>query len=121
MCRVLFRFSCSSGALEPGARASSAAITGGHCDKFHQVESDIFVAPRSRRRALCFVHENLSVEMGMNSIIAKLVSDQPSGNRLFLQRRAYNDHVGSWAGRPLDASCGTCREESQNSREQCAG
>src|SRR6266566_3893520 len=73
MCRVLLRFSCNRGALEPSARAGSAAIAGGHCDKFHQVESDVFVAACSGRRALCFIHLKVSPsEMWMSSMIAKL-------------------------------------------------
>ncbi len=111
--------------LREQTEAGGAAIPGRHRNKFHQVKRDIFVTARSCACALCFVHENLSVEMGMNSIITKLVSDQPSAisyleNRLFLGRVAYNNHVGSWAGRSLFLRQ-VRREESPNSREQCAG
>src|SRR6266480_897671 len=73
MCRVLLRLGRGRGALEPSTRASSAAIAGGHCNKFHQVESDVFVAARSCGCALCFIHLKISPsEMWMSSMIAKL-------------------------------------------------
>src|SRR5438270_13707757 len=73
MCGVVLWFGCGSGTLETGTRAGGAAIASGHRDKFHQVESDVFVAACSGRRALCFIHLKMSPsEMWMSSMIAKL-------------------------------------------------
>src|SRR5947207_646142 len=126
MCSVFLGLGCRSGPLETCAGAGSAAIARGHRNKFHEVESDVLIAARSCRGALCFVHEVSPKKVSMNLMIAKLGATSRSAisrqeSQLFLQRRAYNNHVGSWAGRPLDASFGTRREESPNSREQCAG
>ena len=79
MRRILLRLRGSGRALKPSARAGGAAIAGRHGNKFHKVESDIFVAARSCACALCFVHENLSVNTRMNSDDSKAVGRQLLG------------------------------------------
>src|SRR5579864_3273811 len=58
---VVFRLGGGAGALKSHARRSSASVSGGHGDEFHQIECDVFVAARVARA--CggnFVHESFS-------------------------------------------------------------
>src|SRR5258708_30044924 len=57
---VLLRFGCRTRALKPYAGRSGPSVSRGHGNKFHQIERDIFIAPRAPMCGWTFFHESFS-------------------------------------------------------------